>query len=165
MRHNNYNPFAPLISWVCVVGFIILLTAIISGFSQCSYNRKEMVEYSSSLESGDKAYTDIVSIEPKYAMTMETSKFVSYIYEVVCKCRDINGRTVWVCMSVSDYNEYIDPEAKLEKFYETDFDTVGFPKGLRILGKVCDTKDKDGLVIKIGSGTFLDFESVITEKQ
>ena len=65
-------------------------------------------------------------------------------------------------MSVSDYNEFVDADAKLENFYNAEFDTVRFASGIRIQGKVWDAEDKDdGLSRKIGANTLLDFETII----
>lgn len=159
MDKNANNPAIGCLTRFGCFGVILLVVVIIASISQCSYNSQNAVEFTSSLESGKKAYVDIVTIEPRYGKSMENSNFV---YEVICKCTTKDNSIVWISMSVSDYNEFVDADAKLENFYNAEFDTVRFASGIRIQGKVWDAEDKDdGLSRKIGANTLLDFETII----
>lgn len=68
------------------------------------------VEYSDSVLEGQKVYATLVSINPIYSSTdIRYPTVVDYICRGICS----DGKTVWICISPSDYREYfsIDEEA------------------------------------------------------
>lgn len=89
---------------------------------------KEVV-FSQSVSSYENVYVDIVSIEPTYGIgTTQT-----YNSSVCCKCETSWGETVWVYMSVYEYNEYIDSSADIDTSYG-DFETVTYSQPQRVHG-------------------------------
>jgi len=159
MDNNAKKPAVGCLTRFGCFGVFILVVIIICSISQCAYNNQDAVKYTPSLGTGKKAYVDIVTIEPQYVEFFENSNLA---YEVICKCTTEDNEIVWISMRVSEYNEFIDADAKLENFYNAEFDIVRFAGGIRIQGKVQDAEDEDeGFSRKIGTNTLLDFETII----
>ena len=115
------------------IGIILLISLISGGLSECnSSGNSEPYVFSQSAESGDDVYVDIVSIEPEYSISTEGSYTST---DVACRCKTSDGKTVWVYMSVYQYNKYIDPDAKLSNSYSAEFETVRYSPAKRIHGE------------------------------
>ena len=152
MDKNANNPAIGCLTRFGCFGVFLLVVVIIASISQCSYNSQNAVEFTSSLESGKKAYVDIVTIEPRYGKSMENSNFV---YEVICKCTTKDNSIVWISMSVSDYNEFVDDDADfggggVDKLTAAEFGdaktlrvgdavvAIGDPLGMELRGSMTD---------------------------
>lgn len=140
------------------IGIILLISLISGGLSECnSSGNSEPYVFSQSAESGDDVYVDIVSIEPEYSISTEGSYTST---DVACRCKTSDGKTVWVYMSVYQYNKYIDPDAKLSNSYSAEFETVRYSPAKRIHGEARKAEVLcDGLSEKTGT-MVLEFESI-----
>ena len=146
------------IGCLVVIGIIILICLISGGLSQCgTSSRSEPYVFSQSADSGDAVYVDIVSIEPEYSISTQGSYTTT---DVACRCRTSDGKTVWVYMSVYEYNKYIDPDAKLSNSFNADYDTVRYSPAKRIYGEARKAEVLcDGLSAKTAT-MILEFDSL-----
>ena len=146
------------IGCLVVIGIIILLCLISGGLSQCgSSGNSEPYAFSQSAEVGDDVYVDIVSIEPEYSISTQGSYTTS---DVACRCKTSDGKTVWVYMSVYEYNKYIDPDAKLSNSFNAEYDTVRYSPAKRIYGEARKAESLcDGLSSKTAT-IILEFDSI-----
>ena len=146
------------IGCLVVIGIIILICLISGGLSQCGTGgSSEPYVFSQSAESGDEVYVDIVSIEPEYSISTQGAYTTS---NVACRCKTSDGKTVWIYMSVYEYNKYIDPDAKLSNSYNAEYDTVRYSPAKRIYGKARKAESLcDGLSTKTAT-MILYFDSI-----
>lgn len=146
------------IGCLVVIGIIILICLISGGLSQCGSNgNSEPSVFSQSAEVGDDVYVDIVSIEPEYSISTQGSYTTT---DVACRCRTSDGKTVWVYMSVYEYNKYIDPDAKLSNSFNAEYDTVRYSPAKRIYGEARKAESLcDGLSSKTAT-IILEFDSI-----
>ena len=146
------------IGCLVVIGIIILICLISGGLSQCgTSSSSEPYVFSQSADSGDAVYVDIVSIEPEYSISTQGSYTTT---DVACRCRTSDGKTVWVYMSVYEYNKYIDPDAKLSNSFNADYDTVRYSPAKRIYGEARKAEVLcDGLSAKTAT-MILEFDSI-----
>lgn len=109
---KEYKPKSKLFP-VRVLRTFLLLTLIMSLlFSQsaCSSVSKEKVPFAQSLERGQSAYIDVVTIIPVYSVNYGQG-LSAYITEIVCKCVTTNGSTAWLVIDLQDYHDCIDATA------------------------------------------------------
>lgn len=66
--------------------------------------------YSSDSAVGSRVFEDIVYVSPEHGVYSTERSTYS---DLVCKCTNSSGGTVWICIDSSDYKKYIDPEANL----------------------------------------------------
>lgn len=146
------------IGCLIIIGIIVLVCLISGVLSQCSNdNNPEPYIFSQSAKTGDDVYIDIVSIEPVYSISTGGSYHAS---GVVCRCKTSDGKTAWVYMSVYEYNNYIDSNAEINNYLNSDYDTVQFSPAKRISGKARTAEVLcDGLSAKTGT-MILEFESI-----
>ena len=146
------------IGCLVVIGIIILICLISGGLSQCGTGgSSEPYVFSQSADSGDEVYVDIVSIEPEYSISTQGSYTTS---NVACRCKTSDEKTVWVYMSVYEYNKYIDPDAKLSNSFNAEYDTVRYSPAKRIYGKARKAESLcDGLSSKTAT-MILYFDSI-----
>ncbi len=134
---------------VAVMLGIFLLIFLISSLSNCSSSSSsthkstasttasttktadEEALFSERSDSFDKVYVNIVSIEPVVGIRLSTSAFNT---DVACKCSTSGGRTVWVYISVQDYNTYFDENAKLDTPFGADFEALTFSEARTLHG-------------------------------
>lgn len=137
------------ITIVLVVLGIIILIVLFAGFANCSssqtnYKASETV-FSQNCNSSDNVYIDIISIEPSIVIGTNSS----HSKDVVCECKTDSGATVWVYMSIFEYNTYIDPNADITNAQSADFRVVNYSPERRIHGtarkadNLCDNLSKD----------------------
>ena len=104
-------------------------------------------------------YADVVSMEPEYFVyRYNTTKYWTKIgngdlWEVVCKCKTVEGKTIWATFFYQYYPEgdYSDNESDYKSF------TYSYDNPLRLIGSV-DTAHQviDELEAKIGNVFVLD---------
>ena len=163
------------IVWLVIIGILVLffiISAISSGSSSSSSNSKPSsssssyssnsnssnsnssssssssknveTQFSQSVSAYDKVYADVVSIEPVYGIGTTPA----YNTDVCCKCKTSSGGTVWVYMSVSQYNSYIDSSANISTTMG-DFEIKTYSSSKRIHGSarradsLCDGLSSD----------------------
>ncbi len=142
-----------------IIGLIVLLLIVIPiGLSTCdSSGPKEEYKFSQSADAYDDVYVDIVSIEPSVGIYTEGSYTNT---NVACKCKTSDGKTVWVYMSVYEYNKYIDSSAKISNSVNADYDVKYYSTAKRIHGTA---RKADSLCEGLSSDTgtmVLYFESI-----
>lgn len=163
-------------TWITILSIIIVVSVIIS-LCVCA-GRKEMAEREASakqsrylresrnmatdeMEEGfNNVYADVVSIKPTHFIyTYDTVNGVKMygterIKEVICQCKTIEGKTVWVAINRSDY-----PDAEYSS-EEKDFKykTYSDKNPMRLTGEINNTADyvkglkaeiKDTFILKV----------------
>ena len=151
MKKQSVGCIASLFS--CLFIFLLLFIGI--GVSQCSYEAKEELPFSNTLESNYPAYIDIVSIEPVYSLSTNHG---SYVSDVVCKCETSSHQIVWLCIKTYDYEKYFDKDAEFGGMFNNSFKKVYV--STRIHGSTATAEDiATGLGAKT-SQLVLRFKSV-----
>ena len=142
---------------VTVIALLLILVAVIC-VTQCSGEPEEEVEYTPHVWTGRLAYIHVKSVSPEYGVS---SNYGGSYHSVVCKCTTTAGDTVWLYISISDYNKHIDEDADFNGYFGASFKTAYLPSGSVIHGKVRNTDDLvDGdLAGQIGTDSILKFES------
>ena len=128
------------------ISLILLLFLALSLFG-CFGNR---VEFSEKLKDGRECYIDVVQIKPHSVMSRTLSleggqNFLSYYF--LCECTTESDDTVYMIISVYDYQEHIDSSA------DTAFGTLPplpgttkFDQSVKILGTAINPPEKTGVV-------------------
>ena len=122
--------------------------------SNNDYSSTETV-FSQDSDSYDKVYIDIVSIEPSIGIGITNFSNT----DVACECKTSTGKTVWVYMSVSEYNLYIDSSASISNSFDADYEVVEYSSAKRIHGtarradSLCDglSSDTGTMVLEFSS--------------
>ncbi len=125
-----------------------------SSSSNDGYSSTETM-FSQGSNSFDKVYIDIVSIEPSVGIGITNFSNT----DVACECKTSTGRTVWVYMSVSEYNRYIDSSANISNSYAADYEVIEYSTAKRIHGtartadSLCDglSSDTGTMILKFSS--------------
>ncbi len=149
-----------ILKFLVPVGIFLIIMLII-GLSECDSSK---YSHSSSSESvfsqnsplEDKVYIDIVSIKPSIGIRTNTSVENT---EVVCECKTVTEETVWVYMSVYEYNTYIDSTADISSNFSTNYKVIEYSTEKRIHGtarladSICDdlSEDTDTIVLEFSS--------------
>ena len=110
------------------------------------------VPYSLDLKVAQRAYMDVVSIDPSYSISQVVNGLnTGSNHELVCACVTTEGESVWVHFDTTEYFELIDPSLK-EYLYdpEAEFWPVKyFEEPVRITGiivpvdAVCEDMGED----------------------
>ena len=122
-----------------------------------SSNQPE-VAYSSTTQNMDRVYADITAIEPVYTITDGMSDANC---EVVCTCTTTDSETIWVYITIPEYNSYFDGEAQLTDSENIWAEPLVFVQPVRVHGTARLADDLcQGLHEATGSELVLLFESV-----
>lgn len=152
-----------------IVGIIIaiLITVFIVIEVKKSQNNGKLRNFATESMSEDytNVYADVVSIEPKYFVYQHkenrhgTQIGASQIWDVICKCKTVEGKTIWVSIF---YQYYPGGNYSLnESGYETITYSSSNPK--RITGAVDTAREVvSELETKIGNIYVLDVRNEIT---
>ena len=145
----------------CAACFI--LVTHVAESSKISYEKSEAVLFADNLNSHTKVYVDIVDIEPLYALYQSDNVSVD---NVLCKCTTTSGSVVWIKMTPVQYNEHIDPDAKLNMIFNSSVEKTSFSSSpLRLEGKTLTLSTLPGSVrSKIDTKLYIMFERVISDK-
>lgn len=139
---------------------IIVAIFIVKGIIDNAHN-SELRNFATETMSEDytNVYADVVSMEPEYFVyTYNTTKYGTKIgngdlWEVICKCKTVEGKTIWATFFYQYYPEgdYSDNESDYKSF------TFSYDNPLRLIGSV-DTAHQviDELEAKIGNVFVLD---------
>ena len=145
-----------------VISVIVIIVAIfiVKGIIDNAHN-SELRNFATETMSEDytNVYADVVSMEPEYFVyRYNTTKYGTKIgngdlWEVVCKCKTVEGKTIWATFFYQYYPEgdYSDNESDYKSF------TYSYDNPLRLIGSV-DTAHQviDELEAKIGNVFVLD---------
>ena len=144
---------------ICVI-IAIVAFFIIKGIIDNAHN-SELRNFATQTMNEDYAnvYADVVSMEPEYFVyRYNTTKYGTKIgngdlWEVVCRCKTVEGKTIWATFFYQYYPEgdYSDNESDYKSF------TYSFDNPLRLVGSV-DTAHQviDELEDAIGNVFVLD---------
>ena len=88
----------------------------------------EPVEYKESLETNVLTYVELVSITPRYVVSVNFAD-----NSVLCECVTGDGKTIWMNVSTGDYMTEIDRNSKFGVL-ETEATSVKFAAPVRYLG-------------------------------
>lgn len=116
--------------------------------------------FSQTCRSGQDVYADIVSIIPEYgiSLSLEGSNSTHY-HSVVCRAVTVSGATVWVYMSVNEYNDDFDSSADLQDMFGS-FQELTYSPSRRITGTAYQAESAcDGLSEQIGCDLVLNYDS------
>ena len=119
----------------------------------------EILEYVYTAETDPMTcvYAEIVSIVPAYTLTGGTSLAVN---DVVCRCENVDGVTIWVAMPVASYNADIDENAQLSFSNLLSFEQVNYAEPVTIHGVAIAADDvATGLASATGMQTVICFSS------
>lgn len=141
---------------ICVVAAIIAV-GIISSAIENAYNSK-LRNFATETMDDDytNVYADIVSMEPKYFVYTTSGYSDLGITEVICKCKTIEGKTIWATI---DIWKYPDGSARNEESNKAQYYSRSNP--MRLTGKV-KTAEKviDRLATSIGNILILDVNNM-----
>ena len=133
---------------ICVIAVIVAIF-IVKGIIDNTHN-SELRNFATETMNDDytNVYADVVSMEPEYFVYRDGS-----IWDVVCKCKTMEGKTIWVTFFYQYY-----PEGDYSR-YEADYKpfTYSSSNPLRLKGSV-DTAHQviDELEARIGNVFVLD---------
>ena len=138
----------------CVAVAIIAIGIIVSGIQ--SAHNSELRNFATETMNDDytNVYADVVSVEPEYFVYKynSTRSGVKYgngnLWEVVCKCKTVEGKTIWATFFYQYYPEGNSSEN------EDDYKSLTFSSAnpLRIIGSVYTAHQVvDELEAKIGN--------------
>lgn len=97
-------------------------------------------------------YADIVSMEPEYFVTTKSGSSYLGITEVICKCKTVEGKTIWVTIDIWEYpgGSAYDEEKNEAQYYSKS-------EPMRLTGTVTTAKKViDKLESSIGNAFVLD---------
>lgn len=103
-------------------------------------------------------YTDAMAVEPVFLLANGCAEENT---DVICRVTALDGSTVWLAMTVTDYALWIDPNADLREAEQTDLTKVTWEKPLRLYGVALDAEViASGLGDIIGTTTAVSFVAV-----
>lgn len=110
---------------------------------------KEEVEFNKDLPDHSPAYADVVRIEP----VEETFALSDEIPDLYCKCELLDGETIWVRFTVTQYVDFIDsgysePDTAEEKIYTAPLRMHG---AVDTVGRVVDAFRNNNFVLIVDS--------------
>ena len=161
-QHERRKTWIIILS-VIIIGAIIISLCVCAGrkeaaeraeaTKQAQYLRESRNMATDEMEEGFlNVYADVVSIKPKYFIyTYETRNGVKYSWteklsEVVCQCKTVEGKTIWVAINYSDY-----PDANYSH-NEKDYKNKNYSEKnpMKLTGEIKATKGyADGLSSKV----------------
>lgn len=130
-----------------------LIATLVVGIHNENKRRKQEVPYTISADAGQRVYLDILEIEPTHTLvTIIEGQSTASTERMFCKCRTVNGETVWISISPGDYSKVFTPVMRA-KYFPSDHP-------LRIHGVVRYAESEaDGLEWRIGQSTVVAFYS------
>lgn len=131
----------------------LILIGIISSAIDSAHN-SELRNFATETMNDDytNVYADIVSMEPEYFVYTSYNSSPYDISEVICKCKTVEGKTIWVAV---DIWEYPGGSSTSEERNEAQYYSKSNPK--RIVGSVTTAgKVMDELEDRIGDILVLD---------
>lgn len=131
----------------------LILVGIISSAIDSAHN-SELRNFATETMNDDytNVYADIVSMEPEYFVYTSYNSSPYDISEVICKCKTVEGKTIWVAV---DIWEYPGGSSTSEERNEAQYYSKSNPK--RIVGSVTTAgKVMDELEDRIGDILVLD---------
>lgn len=155
---NKKNNKIKIISGVIIGVIIVVIIALctIKSVQDRAY-REEFRNFVTDKmdERFTNVYADVVSIEPQYFL------YKNYdLWEIVCKCRTIEGKTIWAIFFCYDYPE--NNYSKDEKDYKPFEYSANAP--MRIIGSVDTAKQvADELEGDIGNVFVLDVHQTLND--
>ena len=138
---------------------ILLTISIINSSTTNAYNNElrnmaidEMDEHFTNV------YADVVSIEPIYSAWHGSGS--SWTEYTVCKCKTVEGKTVWVYMYYMDFPNWIKYQS------ENDSTPVTYSKThpMRLSGRMDTSKDVADLFVKNEGDVFVLYVEEFTQQ-
>ena len=155
---KNEHVRTALLSRLIAICIIFPALFIGLGISRCSSNAKEEVEFSLEVKNYNPAYIYVESMEPEFGVS---PNYGVYIQDLVCRCITASDETVWLYISVLDYNEYFDPDASFgSDLYGSSYTALEFSEGTIIHGVVRDANDLCSGLERQTAETVLRFQSL-----
>lgn len=143
------------ISIIAAVAVVILILIISSAVN--SARNAELRNFATETMNEDytNVYADVVSIEPEYFVYTSYSGSSYMISEVVCRCKTVEGKSIWVTIDRGDY-----PGGGWD---EDDFESKSYYKfnPMRLTGRVTTSGDViEKLANSIGDVFVLDVKEL-----
>jgi len=151
----------------CVIIFTIICAVVILaavGIVRSAIdnlNNRKLRNFATETMTADytNVYADIVSMEPKYFIYTKSNYTYLGITEIICKCKTVEGKTIWICV---DLLEYPGGSATDENSFVTQYYSNANPK--RIVGSVISSGNvEESLENRIGDIFLLDVKGKIGE--
>lgn len=151
----------------CLIIFVIICSLVVLAMvgmvrsAKNNLNNRKLRNFATESMTADytNVYADIVSMEPKYFIYTKSNYMYLGITEIVCKCKTVEGKTIWICV---DLLEYPGGSAHDEDSFVAQYYSTTNPK--RIVGSVISSgKVEESLENKIGDIFLLDVKGKIGE--
>jgi len=137
---------------------LVLCILFMSGCGSTVQEEKVAVAFSSDSKEHDDVFVDVVSIQPKYTISINGGRAMSYL---ACECEITSGAIVWVYISTDKYVELFDAEADFTIAAIARFNKKIFTPDVRIYGTVREADDfKNDLSKYIDSKLLIKFDSL-----
>ena len=153
-KRNKIIKISVILVIVAVVIILIVSSAIKSS------RNAELRNFATETMNTDytNVYADLVSMEPEYFVYTSYNNGAYNLSEIVCKCKTVEGKTIWIAVDVYEYPG----GSSIEERNEPQYYSKSNPK--RVVGRVrTSSQVMDELEDKIGNVFVLDVSEKITK--
>lgn len=99
------NKRKKIITAVIVVIVVAIIAVLIVQSARESAINSQLRNFATETMNDDytNVYADVVSMEPEYFVTTKSGSSYLGITEIICRCKTVEGKTIWVTINTWDY--------------------------------------------------------------